>query len=268
MSEDWRQIRWPISIGQPPNVIQAGVGRHGTHGPERYHLPDLWCLHFYGYEASLWLGKTRFPIRPGYVGVIPPDTPVEYRYNGPSVHLFVHFRCWTSEQSAQAAQVAAMQDLGADFPAFSNRLEQAIREAGNPAHRLQARVWDILCDLAERTKSASINSGAEHPTVQHVKAQIELRLSEELSVERLARETGVSVGYLSKLFRQSDDTTVVGYIRSRRMRRAGHLLRYSTLPIKAIAASVGIPDLHLFNKTVRRELGQSPRALRAGKARQ
>jgi len=40
------------------------------------------------------------------------------------------------------------------------------------------------------------------------------------------------------------------------------LLVYSTLPVKVIASEVGIPDLHLFNKTIRRELGHSPRAIR------
>ena len=46
------------------------------------------------------------------------------------------------------------------------------------------------------------------------------------------------------------------------MERARYLLEHSTMPIKAIARDVGIPDLHLFNKTVRRELGKSPREVR------
>jgi AraC-like DNA-binding protein len=236
-------------------------------GAERYHLPDLWCLHLYGYEASLRLDKSWLPIRPGYAGVIPPDTPIEYRYRGASLHLFVHFRWAVGHEEPQAtstAQIAAMQDLGADFPRFSDRLEQVIRNAGDPVYRVQARVWDLLCELSERSQAAKAIERAEHPAVQHAKAQIELRIAEELSVASLAREAGVSVGYLSKLFQESDAATVVGYLRARRMRRAEHLLRYSTLPIKAIAATVGIPDLHLFNKTVRRELGKSPRALRAG----
>lgn len=47
----------------------------------------------------------------------------------------------------------------------------------------------------------------------------------------------------------------------------GYLLRESTLPIATIAtiaALVGIPDLQAFNKACRRELGASPRAIRAG----
>jgi transcriptional regulator GlxA family with amidase domain len=32
--------------------------------------------------------------------------------------------------------------------------------------------------------------------------------------------------------------------------------------VKSIAVAVGIPDLHLFNKTIRAALGHSPRTLR------
>ena len=46
------------------------------------------------------------------------------------------------------------------------------------------------------------------------------------------------------------------------MARAQHLLSQSTLPIKAIAEEVGIPDLQHFNKVVRRKLGGAPRRLR------
>lgn len=265
LKSDWPLVNWEIPLDMPPSVVLAGVGRHGFSGPERYHLRDVWSLHLYGYDARLHLNKTWFPIRPGFAGIIPPDMPIEYLYNGPSTHLFVHFRCEDLDNHSSAnppARIAAMQDLGIDFPRFSDQLEQVVRLAGASPYRLQARVWDILCDLAQRTEAAKANERAEHAAVAHVKAQIEIRLSEEISVAGLAREAGVSVGYLSKLFQQSESTTVVAYLRARRIRRAEHLLRHSTLPVKAIATAVGIPDLHLFNKTIRKELGASPRAVR------
>jgi AraC-like DNA-binding protein len=40
-------------------------------------------------------------------------------------------------------------------------------------------------------------------------------------------------------------------------------LTTTDLPIKAVAARVGITDLHYFNKVIRRYLGASPRAVRA-----
>jgi transcriptional regulator GlxA family with amidase domain len=60
---------------------------------------------------------------------------------------------------------------------------------------------------------------------------------------------------------------VVAYLRRRRLARAEHLMRRTTLPIPAIAASVSIPDLQAFNKSCRRELGASPRSERNSLAR-
>jgi len=75
---------------------------------------------------------------------------------------------------------------------------------------------------------------------------------------------GVSHNHLTRLFRAEAGVPVVSYIRQRRMARARHLLTASTMSIPAIAASIGITDLQAFNKACRRELGRSPRAIRAG----
>jgi transcriptional regulator GlxA family with amidase domain len=96
-------------------------------------------------------------------------------------------------------------------------------------------------------------------------ALVEARLTEPLTVPEIARTVGVSHNHLTRLFRAATGETVVGNIRARRMERARHFLRATTLSITAVAASVGIPDLQAFNKTCRRELGASPRGIRAAR---
>jgi len=73
---------------------------------------------------------------------------------------------------------------------------------------------------------------------------------------------GTHNNHLTRLFHTTYGVTISAYIRQRRAERARHLLLHSTLPIKAIAAQVGIADLHLFNKTIRRVLHDSPRRVR------
>ncbi|MDX1934879.1 MAG: helix-turn-helix transcriptional regulator [Capsulimonadales bacterium] len=255
----WEAVFWPIDLRTPPEVVSLGVGQHGFQGKERFHLPDLWCLHFYPYTATVRLGDQFFPIRPGFAGLIPPNTRIEYDYPAVSQHLFVHFRCVSTRPTER---ILAMQDLGTDFSRFYGRLEQAVRGVRYPAHRTQARVWDLLCELTERGGKAMEDTAITHPAVQFAVARIELRMGGTISVADLAREAQVSYSYLGRLFQAAFGMTVVAYIRARRMQRAEHLLRHSTLPIKVIAATVGLPDLHLFNKCVRKTLGQSPRAIR------
>jgi len=101
-----------------------------------------------------------------------------------------------------------------------------------------------------------------HPAVSTAIAHIEARLAAPLAIPEIARAAGVSHNHLTRLFRTETGTTVVAYIRRRRLERARHLLRASTLSVPAVAASVGIADLQAFNKACRRELGASPRVLR------
>ena len=103
-----------------------------------------------------------------------------------------------------------------------------------------------------------------HPAVPRTLEAIERRLVESLDVCELAEEAGLSHGHLTRLFRRDVGEMVVGYIGRRRVEQACHLLTYSTLPIKSVAAHVGLPELHAFNKTIRRATGQSPRGSRGG----
>jgi transcriptional regulator GlxA family with amidase domain len=71
---------------------------------------------------------------------------------------------------------------------------------------------------------------------------------------------------LTRLFRAATGKTVVAALQERRVERARHLLTYSDLPVKDVAARVGIEDLNQFNKMMRRHCGAAPRAIRGGRA--
>lgn len=252
----WQQKTWPICLHDPPEIVQIGVGAHGGPRVERYQLPDLWCLHLYRYEATVRIGEQVFPIRTGYASVIPADMQMEYRFIGRSPHLYAHFRL--QRCAAGETQIPAMQDLGDAFGRIYEQLEQVAQSGGR---RASARLWDVLWQIAERGVPEAAGLLA-HPAVCQAVTLIERHLGEPLRVAALASETGVSDGYLRQLFQASFGMTVIGYIRRRRVERSSHLLKHSTLPVKAIAALVGLPDLHQFNKTIHQALGQSPRMVR------
>jgi AraC-like DNA-binding protein len=227
-----------------------GLGVHGERvAVESYRLPTLWALHCYRYDAQLMVNGQRLEVHPGTVTVFPPDTTIEYRYRGRSVHAYAHFTVATgqSRQRMPAVQVSPGVRLG---------LEEAI--GWLPAHPLRAeiRLWDLLWQLA------GTETRALPPPVAETLRLIELRLGGVIYVGDLAKTVGLSPNHLTRLFTAATGKGVATYIRDRRVERAVHLLRQSTLPIKAIAAEVGIPDLHLFNKCVRRALGVPPRRVR------
>jgi len=255
---------WRLDLSGPPIIVQCGVGIHGHDRHESYLMRELWCLHVYRYEATVTIDGVRYPIRPGYASLVAPCTPIAYNYKGRSVHLYAHFRLndHVTSDGNTASEIAVMQDLGLKFASINEQMDTLSNPQISPYYA-QATLWSILWQLSELSRRTD-ETGNGHPAVLSAVKQIELGLGDELSVAELARNSGVSYSYLGRLFQAEFGTTVVGFIRERRMARASHLLKQSTLPIKAVAASVGIPDLHLFNKSIRRATGKSPRALREG----
>ena len=79
---------------------------------------------------------------------------------------------------------------------------------------------------------------------------------------QIAKRAGISHNQLTRLSDQTFGLGVAAYMRKRRLDKAEHLLDRSNLPIKAIAAEMGIPDLQQFNKFMRKETGSSPTKIR------
>ena len=256
-----RQHVW-ASLDSPPAVVSLGVGVHGTAGRRRdvFRLPDMWQLHLYGYDADLTVDGVAHPIGPGCVSLVPPGVVVEYHYRGRSEHLYAHLRLVGSARSTPQ-RIPVVQDSGAETPMLSSLFRQAIAAWPRTPARAAAEVWTVLWRVAQL---AAPTEAAPHAAVGTALAYIEAHLAEPLSVPEIARSAGVSHNHLTRLFRAETGDTVVAHIRRRRMERARHLLRESTLSIPTVAASVGIGDLQAFNKACRRELGAAPRAVRAG----
>ena len=83
-------------------------------------------------------------------------------------------------------------------------------------------------------------------------------LSADLSPGRLAEMVGVSLPYLSTLFKKETGSTLGEYIRERRMKYAARLLKDATLQVQSVALAVGIQDVQYFSKMFKAYSGFSP----------
>lgn len=246
-----------IHLDEPPEVVNLGIGVHGLRRDrDVFQLPDLWQLHVYSYDAELVIDGVRHELRPGVVSLIPAGAQVEYRYRGRSQHLYAHVR---PSESGVPQRIPVVQDAGAELPMLSGLLERAVVAWPQHPSRAVAEVWTALWRVA----GLGAQANQQHPAMGAAIAYIEANLASPITVPAVARAADVSHNHLIRLFRAELGCTVVSYIRRRRLDRARHLLRESTLSIPAIAATVGMAELQTFNKACRRELGASPRAIRA-----
>lgn len=248
-----------IPLQNPPQVAWIGIGQLGKTALERYLLPDLWCIHLFRDPMILCAGELKWEIKSGDATLIPPATPIEFRFEAPTTHwhFYAHFRL-ESSQNQELTRIPAHQSLGERFERLCQALEAVMSAKHVPKPRAQAHLWSILWEMAQPDARDLTD-----PLVRRAQALIEERMAQPLGVAALARELGVSHNHLTRRFRAQTGQTAVGFIREARLSRARHLLRHSTLPIKAIASQVGLGGFHSFGKALRRADGHGPREIRA-----
>lgn len=247
-----------MPLESQPVIVQIGENTHGREKEEDFVLPDLWCIHLYDYEAEVEADSQTLPIRPGYAGITPPGLPMRYHFFGRSPHYYAHFSMAPSEPTYR---IPAMLDLKNDFQSTVTGFREAVRSWSISPPRAAVRLWDILWQIADVSQSPP--SAKRTPTaVDRALTYIDSHLHEPLSVNQIAEQQCISHNHFTRLFRAALGCTPIEYIQHRRVAQARHLLSYSRLPIKDVAASIGIVDAQIFNKFIRHYLGQSPRKLR------
>lgn len=138
---------------------------------------------------------------------------------------------------------------------FAKRIEQLADAAENLA--LMQEMFLAYCRLVRKHAIRKYS-----PPVQKTVLLIDADLSAELSPSALARALGLSLGYLSKRFREETGETISGYVRTERMKLAKHLLQTTQLQIQTVAQHCGIMDVQYFAKIFKRESGMTPREYR------
>lgn len=118
---------------------------------------------------------------------------------------------------------------------------------------LMRDIFSTYCLLVRR------HSVRQYSTVvKRAMLTVDADVSAELSSGIIAREQGISSGYLSTVFRKETGKTLSEFIRERRMERAEYLLATTDLQIQTVALYCGIMDVQYFTKLFKRQTGLTP----------
>jgi AraC-like DNA-binding protein len=104
------------------------------------------------------------------------------------------------------------------------------------------------------------------PPARHLlraKDLVDARYTEPLDVEDLAHAAGLSRAHFSREFRRAFGESPHAYLLTRRLERAGALLRSTDRSVADICFSVGLQSVGSFTTSFKRTFGISPTAYRA-----
>ena len=88
------------------------------------------------------------------------------------------------------------------------------------------------------------------------------KLGEDLRLETIAKELGVSSSHFAHEFRNSTGQTPYQYVLEQRMAKAKHLLRTTNLPVQAVGELVGFSSPVNFVRAFRQRLETTPETWR------
>lgn len=141
-------------------------------------------------------------------------------------------------------------------------------------HRLylESRAIEVMVEaivamtkVAGRTTPAGILTRQDHTRLNRAKDLIEDRLTSLPDVETIAREAGLSVSSLQRLFRKAESVSVFEFIRLRRLERAHEALRAGETSVNEASIIAGYSNPANFATAFRRRFGNSPREVKTTK---
>ena len=98
--------------------------------------------------------------------------------------------------------------------------------------------------------------------VRKIITAVETDLTQPLTLQYFSEILNVNSSYLSNLFRQETGITITEYVTARRIVHASDLLRYTGIPVNAVAKQAGIPDVQYFSRLFKRRVGMTPTQFR------
>lgn len=127
--------------------------------------------------------------------------------------------------------------------------------------RVSGVIADILHDLLLKLRRQAHNQN-HSGMVNQILQEIELNYGVRFNVNEWAQKHGISVPYLTRIFKGETGYTPYEYLKKYRLTKAGELLAYSQKSIHQIAGEVGFSSTSNFISQFHKEKGMSPTVYR------
>jgi len=208
-------------------------------------------------------------------------TPYEVRWKGLSSAptRTLHVRLSTDLLSRTAEEAVGYDPTRLSLVARSGFQDPLLAQIGlalwreleqrSPAGKLYAHTAAQMLAIHLLRHYTSVGAAVEEPsrglTPQQMKRVLDVvqdQLSQDLSLEALARQIGFSPYHFARLFRQTTGESPHQFVLRQRIARAQRLLTEGGMPLAHVAVESGFADQSHLTRAFKRQLGLTPRAYR------
>lgn len=156
-----------------------------------------------------------------------------------------------------------------EFLGALQRLYAAVRGGGDGSVlRIVGALYEVFAGLAGHTDSVmpvdSSGAGEKAEQLKPALEYIENNYGSRISLETLARQSGLSPKYFCRCFRAITHRSPIDYLNHYRVECASFLLTTTDMSVAEIAQRCGYNDSSFFIKQFKRYKGATPHQYRAG----
>jgi AraC family transcriptional regulator, arabinose operon regulatory protein len=231
-----------------------------------YRMKDYYSIHLYMYSATTKIGDNTFQIKPGDITITPANELLRYIIPEPGLHYFAHFKrsSITADtytllplylRPKENIQYATLFDSMSSL--FKNSNDLNIFTANQTLKLILLNLSIEFQDMTDHKPSTAIVK-----KLKRAQEEIEAHYPTPVSTYELAKRIDLSPNYLAAQFKQYFGVTISQYTLNMQIDQAALLLYSTSLSIKEIGHTIGIPDPQYFNKRFRLVKGMSPTEFR------
>ncbi len=232
-------------------------------------FPQL--LHLRDGAMEVWLNCQRYTLSAGDVLYIAAGTLISWRMQDAELDVLVfdpsRFMRLPGVQDILVSPRVACLCMRDDGQALVASLHNFIGGLILSPRYFENCVSDLRRIMLAYTESAYTVLPAETPPfsarqLSHLRTVLQLiegHLYEQLTLDRLAEEIGLSSKYFCRFFQKMTGMTPFTYINARRVEQACDLFIRERATVREIAHRVGYNDINYFIKTFKRYCGMTPK---------
>lgn len=227
---------------------------------------DHYLIHYVRSGAGYYkTGDTVYALGAGDLFIVYPATPIRYWADNEDPWAYD----WVGFNGGEAGYLLRRTDFSRSRPVLhctDPRVAQAMRAVteacgGKLYHqtRMIGRLYEFLSLLLELAAPAAACGEDGYDYVGGATRFIARNYAAPIDVSTVAQNIGVSRSHLYRVFMRSMGVTPGEYLTHFRISQSCELLAGGSLPIGAVANSVGYEDPLYFSRVFRRVMGESPR---------
>jgi YesN/AraC family two-component response regulator len=128
----------------------------------------------------------------------------------------------------------------------------------DPARAIQRALQTLAVTVGQKRTPLDPNATLMYKTIALVKKHVDQHLDEDISLSAISELTGYNASYLSRIFRQHEQQSYMGFVNQKRLERISRLMRQSEMNLDEIAHTAGFHSRTYFNRFINKMTGKSP----------